>query len=150
LVVVAVFSPMLWVVAVAWGVVSGPRPARIARAVFMWLKHMDFVTAERSIGASNARLIWRVILPNALPPLIVQATLEVGTAILFSAGLAFLGLSDPNTMSWGFMIGSNRQYILDVWWAVTFPGFAIFLTVLAVSLIGDGLNDALNPKLRER
>jgi len=150
MVLVAVLSPQLWVVAMAIGAVSWPRPARIARAEFMRLKRMGFVAAERSIGASDARLIWRVILPNALPPLIVQGTLEVGTAILFSAGLAFLGLSDPNTMSWGFMIGTNRQYILDAWWAVTFPGFAIFLTVLAVSLIGDGLNDALNPKLRER
>jgi peptide/nickel transport system permease protein len=150
MVLVAVFSPTLPVIAISIGVVSWPRAARIARAEFMKLKQIEFVTAERALGASNARIIWKVILPNALPPLIIQATLAIGTAILFSAGLAFLGLSDPNTMSWGFMIGSNRQYILDAWWAVTIPGLAIFLTVLSVSLIGDGLNDALNPKLRER
>lgn len=91
-----------------------------------------------------------MVLPNAAPPLIVSATLTVGVAILFEAGLSFLGLGDPNVMSWGLMIGSNREYILDAWWPVTFPGLAIFLTVLAVSLVGDGLNDAFNPKLRER
>ena len=94
--------------------------------------------------------MWRVILPNALPPLIVSAPLTVGVAILFEAGLPFLGLGDPNVMSWGSMIGANRDYILDAWWPVTFPGVAIFLTVFAVSLIGDALNDALNPKLRSR
>ena len=89
-------------------------------------------------------------MPNAAPPLIVSAALSVGIAILFEAGLSFLGLSDPNVMSWGLMLGSNREYILEAWWAVTFPGFVIFLTVLSISLIGDGLNDALNPKLRGR
>lgn len=150
MVLVAVFSPTLAVIVTAIGVVTWPRVARIARAEFMKLKQIEFVTAERAIGARDARIIWRVILPNALPPLIIQATLEVGTAILFAAGLAFLGLSDPNTMSWGTMIGSNREYVLFAWWPVTIPGFVIFLTVLAVGLIGDGLNDALNPKLRER
>lgn len=150
MVLVAVFSPKLSVIAISIGAVSWPRTARITRAEFLKFKQIEFVTAERAIGAGNARLIWKIILPNALPPLIIQATLAIGTAILFSAGLSFLGLSDPNTMSWGFMIGSNRQYILDAWWPVTIPGIAIFLTVLAVSLIGDGMNDALNPKLRER
>ena len=80
----------------------------------------------------------------------MSATLAIGTAILFEAGLSFLGLSDPNQMSWGLMIGSSRAYVLTNWWAVTFPGLAIFILVLAISLIGDGLNDAFNPKLRER
>ena len=92
----------------------------------------------------------RVILPNALPPLIVSATLTVGIAILFESGFSFLGLGDPNVMSWGVMIGANRNFILDAWWPVTIPGVAIFLTVFAVSLIGDGLNDAFNPELRGR
>ena len=91
-----------------------------------------------------------MILPNALPPLIVSATLTIGVAILFEAGLSFLGLGDPNVMSWGLMIGFNRDFVVDAWWAVTFPGLAIFVTVLSVSLIGDGLTDALNPKLRDR
>ena len=95
-------------------------------------------------------LIFRVILPNAAAPIIVQSALLVGAAITFEAGLAFLGLSDPNVISWGQVIGSNRIYILDATYTVTIPGIAIFITVLAISLVGDGLNDALNPKLRSR
>jgi len=116
----------------------------------MKFRNLEFVRAEQAIGASHARIIWKVILPNALPPLIVSTTLAIGSAILFEAGLSFLGLGDQNRMSWGLMIGASRQYVLSCWWAVAFPGAAIFVTVLAVSLIGDGLNDALNPKLRER
>ena len=91
-----------------------------------------------------------------VPPLVIsremraRCTLTIGVAILFEAGLSFLGLGDPNVMSWGLMIGANRDYILDAWWPVTFPGLAIFLTVFSVSLLGAGLNDAFNPKLRER
>lgn len=150
MVVVMLFSPSLFNIAVAIGVVSWTSTARLTRGEFMRLREMEFVKAERSIGASNARLIWRVILPNAAPPLIVIAALSIGTAILFEAGLAFLGLSDPNATSWGRMIGDNRPYILDSSWGVTFPGLCIFLTVLAISLVGDGLNDAFNPKLRQR
>jgi peptide/nickel transport system permease protein len=150
MVVVTLFSPTLVTVTLAIGVVSWTGTARLTRAEFMKIRNLEFVRAERAIGARNARLIWRVILPNAFPPLVVSATLAVGSAILFEAGLSFMGLSDPNLMSWGLMIGSSRPYILTTWWAVTFPGLTIFVTVLAVSLIGDGLNDALNPKLRER
>ena len=150
MVMVTLFSPSLVTVTLAISVMSWPGTARLTRAEFMKFRDLEFVRAERAIGAGNARIIWKVILPNALPPLIVSATLAVGGAILFEAGLSFLGLGDPDQMSWGLMIGSSRQYVLDCWWAVTFPGAAIFVTVLAVSLIGDGLNDALNPKLRER
>jgi len=150
MVVVTLFSPTIVTVTIAIGVVSWTGTARLTRAEFLKYKGLEFVRAERAIGAGNARIIWKVILPNALPPLIVSATLAVGAAILFEAGLSFLGLGDPNQMSWGLMIGSSRQYVLSCWWAVAFPGAAIFITVLAVSLIGDGLNDALNPKLRER
>ena len=150
MVVVSLFSPTLVTVTIAIGIVIWPGTARLTRGEFMKVRGMDFVRAERSIGARNARLMWKVILPNAFPPLVVSATLAVGSAILFEAGLSFLGLGDPNQMSWGLMIGSSRNYVLSSWWAVTFPGAAIFVTVLAVSLIGDGLNDALNPKLRER
>jgi len=150
LVLVTLFTPTLTTIAVAIGVVSWTGTARLARGEFLRLRRREFVLAERVIGAGNSRIIWRVILPNALAPLIVSATLAIGTAILFEAGLSFLGLGDPNVMSWGLMIGSNRPYILAAWWAVTFPGAAIFLTVLAVSLIGDGLNDALNPNTRGR
>lgn len=150
MVVVTLFAPTLLTVTLAIGVVSWTGTARLARAEFMKVRGMEFVRAERAIGARDARIIWKVILPNAFPPLVVSATLAVGSAILFEAGLSFMGLGDPNQMSWGLMIGSSRQYILDSWWAVAVPGAAIFVTVLAVSLIGDGLNDALNPKLRER
>lgn len=150
MVVVTLFSPTLTTVTIAIGIVIWPATARLARAEFLKVRGLEFVRAERAIGAGDGRIIWKVILPNALPPLVVSATLAVGSAILFEAGLSFLGLGDPNQMSWGLMIGSSRQYVLTSWWAVTFPGAAIFVTVLAVSLIGDGLNDALNPKLRER
>lgn len=150
MVVVTLFSPSLVTVTLAIGIVSWPPTARLTRAEFLKIKNLEFVRAESAIGARDSRIIWKVILPNALPPLVVSATLAVGAAILFEAGLSFLGLGDPNQMSWGLMIGSARQYVLSCWWAVAFPGAAIFFTVLAVSLIGDGLNDALNPKLRER
>jgi peptide/nickel transport system permease protein len=150
MVVVTLFSPTLVTVTLAIGIVSWTGTARLTRAEFMKFRGLEFVRAERAIGARDARIIWKVILPNALPPLVVSATLAIGAAILFEAGLSFLGLGDPNQMSWGLMIGSSRQYVLSCWWAVAFPGMAIFITVLAVSLIGDGLNDALNPKLRER
>ena len=150
MVVVTLFSPTLLTITLAIGVVSWTGTARLTRAEFMKYRNLEFVRAERAIGAGHARIIWRVILPNALPPLIVSATLAIGSAILFEAALSFLGLGDQNRMSWGLMIGASRQYVLSCWWAVAFPGAAIFVTVLAVSLIGDGLNDALNPKLRER
>jgi peptide/nickel transport system permease protein len=150
MVLVTLFSPSILTVAVAIGLVAWPGIARLARGEFLRLKNLEFVRSARAIGSSDLRIIWRVIFPNALPPLIVQTTLIIGIAILFEAGLSFLGLSDPNQFSWGVMIGSNRSYILDAWWGVTFPGIAIFLTVLSISLIGDGLQDAFNPKLRER
>ena len=150
MVLVALFTPSLYMIAIAIGVASWQSTARLTRAEFLRLKELEYVKAGRTIGATDKRLIWVVILPNALPPLIVSATLIVGVAILFEAGLSFLGLGDPNIMSWGLMIGGSREYIFDSWWSATFPGAAIFLAVLSVSLIGDGLNDALNPKLRER
>ena len=150
MVLVLLFSPSLVTIAIAIGVVSWTSTARLARGEFLRIRELEYVKGARSIGSRNGRIIWRVILPNAAPPLIVSAALSVGVAILFEAGLSFLELNDPNIMSWGYMIGSNRPYILESWWAVTFPGIAIFLTVLSVSLIGDGLNDALNPKLRDR
>jgi len=150
MVLVTLFSPTLTTIAVAIGVVSWTSVARLTRAEFLRLKQLDYVKAARAIGARDRRIIWVVVLPNALPPLIVAAALAIGVSILFEAGLSFLGLGDPNVMSWGLMIGSNRKDFLTAWWPVTFPGIAIFLTVLSVSLIGDGLNDALNPKLRQR
>jgi peptide/nickel transport system permease protein len=150
MVLVTLFGPSTRTVAIAIGVVTWPSTARLTRAEFLRLKNLEFVKAARAMGASDLRIIWRVIFPNALPPLIVSTTLVIGIAILFEAGLSFLGLADPNVWSWGSMIGANRPNILRAWWPVTFPGIAILLTVLSVSLIGDGLQDAFNPKLRDR
>jgi peptide/nickel transport system permease protein len=150
MVLVTLFGQTLTIVTIAIGVVSWPSAARLTRAEFLRLRNLDFVKASRAAGAGNRHLILRVILPNALPPIIVSATLAIGVAILFEGGLSFLGLGDPNTMSWGLMLGQNRNYVLDAWWAVTFPGAAIFIAVLAISLIGDGINDAINPRLRKR
>ena len=150
MVIVALFGASLPMIVIAIGLVSWTAVARITRAEFLRIRELEFVMASRASGASDFRLIFSVILPNALPPIIVQAALMVGSAILFEAGLSFLGLSDPNIVSWGQIIGSNRQYILDASYTVTVPGLAIFITVLAISLVGDGLNDALNPKLRRR
>jgi peptide/nickel transport system permease protein len=148
MVVVALFQPSLGTIILAISISTWTGTARILRAEFMSLRERDFVTAARAAGSRSARIMTREILPNALPPMIVNASLGVGVAILFEAGLSFLGLGDPNVMSWGYMIGSSRVYIRQAWWTVTFPGVAIFLTVLSLSLVGDWLNDFLNPKAR--
>ena len=150
MVIVALFGSSVLSITLAIGAVSWASVARITRSEFLRIKELDFVLASRSSGSNNMALIFRVILPNAAAPIIVQSALLVGAAITFEAGLAFLGLSDPNVISWGQVLGSNRVYILDATYTVTFPGIAIFITVLAISLVGDGLNDALNPKLRSR
>jgi peptide/nickel transport system permease protein len=134
----------------AIGLIAWPTIARLVRAEFMRQKNLEYVKAARAIGASDARIIFKTILPNTMPVVIVQSTLVMGGAILFEAGLAFLGLSNPKDLSWGFYIGANRTYFLSNWWGLTFPGLMIFFTVLSLSLIGDGLQDAANPKLRGR
>lgn len=150
MVLVTVLAPSALTVVVAIGVVAWPTMARLTRAEFMKIKGREFVAASRAAGATNAHIIWRIIMPNALPPLIIAAMLTVSIAILFEASLSFLGLNDPEVMTWGLMIGLSRDHFFDSWWSVTFPGLAIFLTVLSLTLVGDGLNDALNPKLRRQ
>ena len=150
MVVVTLFKPTLWTIILAISISTWTGTARILRAEFMSIRERDFVTASRALGSKNKRIIFREILPNALPPMIVNASLMVGVAILFEAGLSFLGLADPNVMSWGYMIGSSRVYLRQAWWTVTFPGLAIFISVLSLSLVGDWLNDFLNPKSRGR
>ena len=150
IVVVALFEPSYWTITFAIGSISWPQLMRLTRAEFLRLKNLEYVKAARAIGSGDLRIITRVILPNALPTLIVSATLIMGAAILVESGLAFLGLGDPNNLSWGLAIGRAREFFTTNWWAVTFPGFAIFLTVLGLSLVGDGLQDAYNPKLRGR
>ncbi len=149
MVIVALFSPKLLTIALAIGLASWPGVARLVRGEFLRIKNEEFILAARSIGTGEQYLIWRVILPNVIPTLLVAATLNIGTAILFEAALSYLGLGDPSVMSWGLIISNNREYVFDCWWAIALPGLAIFITVLAISLIGDGLTDALNPRLRE-
>ena len=150
MVLVALFGASLPMITFSIGVVSWTAVARITRAEFLKIRELEYVTAARSGGARDFNLIFSGILPNAFPPIVVQTALLVGFAILFEAGLSFLGLSDPNVMSWGAIMGNNRPYILQQGFTIMYPGLAIFITVLSISLVGDGLNDALNPKLRKR
>ena len=120
------------------------------RGEFLALRSREFVQACIGLGMTDARIILTQMLPNSLSPIIVISSLMVATAILFESGLSFLGLGDPNVMSWGFMIGAGRDVLRIAWWVCTFPGIAILVTVLAINLIGDGLNDALNPRLLGR
>ena len=149
MVFVALFSSTLFTITMAIGLTCWPGVARLVRGEFLRIKNEEFVLAARSIGTREQYLIWLVILPNAIPTLLVSATMNIGTAILFEAALSYLGLGDPSVMSWGLIISNNREYVFDCWWAIALPGLAIFIIVLAICLIGDGLTDALNPKLRE-
>ena len=147
---VAIMKPSIESIVIAITVVSWPGVARLVRAEFLSLKNREFVQACHTLGMSDVRIMLREILPNCLSPIIVIGSLMVATAILIESGLAFLGLGDPNIMSWGFQIGAGRTMLRSAWWACTFPGVAILVTVLAINLVGEGLNDALNPRLRER
>jgi peptide/nickel transport system permease protein len=150
LVLVAVFGSNLLTVTLAIGVVSWPAPARLTRAEFLSLRSREFVQACRTLGLRDAAIIFREILPNAMPPLIVYASVVMALAILMESALAFLNLSDPNVASWGNLIGQGRGVLRTQWYVSAIPGVAILLTVLAVSLVGQGLNDALNPRLKSR
>jgi peptide/nickel transport system permease protein len=145
---VAVLTPSIANVIIAIAVVSWPPMARLVRGEFISMRDREFVLACVSMGMSNSRIILRHILPNTLSAIIVTASLMVATAILIESSLSFLGLSDPNVMSWGFIIGAGRTAIRSAWWVCTIPGIAILLTVMAINLVGEGLNDALNPRLR--
>jgi dipeptide transport system permease protein len=126
-----------------------PHFVRLTRAAVITEPRKDYVTASRVAGAGTLRLMFITILPNCMAPLIVQATLSFSTAILDAAALGFLGLgAQPPTPEWGTMLADAREFILRAWWVVTFPGLAILITVLAINLIGDGLRDALDPKLK--
>lgn len=150
MVIVAVFSTDVVVVILAIAITTWTTEARLTRAEFLKIKEREYVLSARAAGARNFRIIARVILPNAMPPLVIAVTLRVGVTIIYEAALSFLGLTDPDVITWGKMIGLSRDFFFDAWWTVTFPGVAILLVVLSIALIGDGLNDALNPKLRGR
>ena len=149
LVVVALFGAGLTNTAAVIGLVTWAQVARIVRGECLSLRARDFVDAARALGASHRRILGRHVLVNALPVIIVQATLLLGQTILIESGLSYLGLgAQPPLPSWGNMIVEGRQFLASAWWVATFPGVAIFVTVLGFNLFGDGLRDALDPRLR--
>ena len=149
LVLVAILGPGLFNAMLAIALVLQPHFARLTRAAVMSEKNREYVTSARLAGASNLRIMFVTILPNCLGPLIVQATLSFSNAILEAAALGFLGMgAQPPTPEWGTMLARAREFITSAWWIVTWPGVAILVTVLAINLIGDGLRDALDPKLK--
>src|SRR5258707_5313915 len=150
LTIVVILGWTLENIVIAIGIVSWTSIARMTRAEFLSLRDREFVQACRAMGMGNLRIIMGEILPNALPPVIVLSSLVVAGAILFESAVSFLGLGDPNVSSWGRLIGDGRTLIRTSWYICAVPGLAIMLTVLALNLVGDGLNDALNPKLRDR
>jgi peptide/nickel transport system permease protein len=147
IVLVAILQPQLGSIVLAIGVVSWPPVARLVRGEVLSLRSREYVQAAVTIGQSTPRIIFSQVLPNTIAPIIVMGSLMIGSAILLESSLSFLGLGDPNLMSWGYMVGAGRTRLLDAWWISFFPGLAIFLTVLALNLAGEGLNDALNPRL---
>ncbi|MCG6930841.1 MAG: ABC transporter permease subunit [Desulfofustis sp.] len=149
LVLVAILGPSLINAMIAIAIVQQPHYVRLTRAAVMGEMNKDYVTAARVIGVRKLRLMFVTILPNCMAPLIVQAALSFSTAILDAAALGFLGMgAQPPTPEWGTMLAEAREFILRAWWVVTFPGCAILLTVLAINMMGDGLRDALDPKLK--
>ncbi len=149
LVLVAILGPSLINAMIAIAVVLQPHFVRLTRAAVLTELNKDYVTASRVAGAGRLRLMFITILPNCMAPLIVQATLSFSTAILDAAALGFLGMgAQPPTPEWGSMLADARDLILRAWWVMTFPGLAILITVLSFNLMGDGLRDALDPKLK--
>lgn len=149
IVLIAVLSPSAFNLVIAISVVSWPPITRVVRAEVMSVKSREFVQAAVVAGQRDSAILLTQVLPNTLSPLIVTGSLLVATAILTESALSFLGLGAPNQMSWGFMIGAGRSFLRDAWWLVTVPGVAILLTVLSINLVGEGLNDALNPRLAD-
>jgi dipeptide transport system permease protein len=149
IVIVAVLGPGLMNSMIAVALVILPHYVRLARAAVIAETSKDYVTAARVSGAGTTRLMFREVLPNCTAPLIVQASLGISTAILDAAALGFLGLgAQPPAAEWGTMLADAREFVLRAWWVVTFPGLAILTTVLAFNLLGDGLRDAFDPKLK--
>jgi peptide/nickel transport system permease protein len=150
IVIVTIASPSMYTISLAIGVTSWPTVARLVRAEFRALVHSEFVAAAKALGYKPARIIFYEILPNALPPIIVTASVMVASAILMESALSFLGQGDPNRISWGTMIGTGREMLRTAPSLTILPGTALVLAILALNLLGDGLNEAFNPRLRER
>jgi peptide/nickel transport system permease protein len=145
-VAVAVIGAGMWNMILVIAILGWPGMARLVRGEVMSLRHRDFVEAARSLGQREQRIIVREIIPNALPPIIVNASLEIGAAIVLEAGLSFLGLGDPTRMSWGTILNNAQRFLEDAWWMSVFPGTAVFLTVLGFNFAGDALNAILDPR----
>jgi peptide/nickel transport system permease protein len=151
LLLVSLFEPQFWLVVAVIGGTGWPATARLVRAEFLCLRETDFAAAARLSGASNSRIILRHLLPNALGPVLVSATVSVPAAILTEAGLGFFGLGiQPPAPTWGNMLREAQNYIRHAWWYATFPGLFIFITVFSFHLLGEGLQRVLNPRLRQR
>ena len=147
--IIALFEPSIFLITAVLGLTLWPSTARIVRGEVLSLREREFVQAAVALGYSKPRIILKHLIPNALAPVIVAATLGIGNTIVLEAGLSFLGLGvQPPTPSWGTMVDAGRQNLLDAWWLSTFPGLAIVFTVLSFNLVGDGLRDALDPRLR--
>jgi peptide/nickel transport system permease protein len=140
----------MWNVVVLIGMTGWPSTARLIRSEFLSIKNRDFVEAAKASGASKTYIIFSEILPNAIYPAIVNTSLQSAGAIMVEAGLSFLGLGDPNNVSWGWMLNSAMRAFRRGWWMSFFPGISIVTIVVAFNLVGDGLNDALNPRFKER
>lgn len=149
LVLVAFMGPSVFSVIIGIGVVTWPNVARIMRAEVMSLRHREYVEAARVVGQRPLRILVSQVLPNAMPPVIVLGSLMIASAIMAESALSFLGLGDPKVMTWGYMIGTSREFLRHAWWISMFPGIAIILTVLAINFVGDGLAAALNPSLED-
>jgi peptide/nickel transport system permease protein len=147
--VVAIFGANIWGIIFVIGILNWAEIARLLRAEFFAVKERPFVTAARAFGSSDWQIIVREILPNAVTPIIVAGSLQVASSVLLEAALSFLGVGDPNVMSWGTMLHTAQEFLRYAWWTATFPGVAICLMTLGIALISDGLNDALNPRLKE-
>jgi len=150
LLVVAMLGTGIEKIILVIGILGWPEVARVVRAQFLTFREREFVIAARAIGASHAKVIFREILPNAIPPAVVVGSILVARAILLEAGLSFLGLGDPNLISWGSLLSEAQERIGVSVWLALFPGLAISLLVLCINLFGDGINDVLNPKLRKK
>jgi peptide/nickel transport system permease protein len=150
LVIVAIYGADLFGTIFVIGILSWAEIARLVRAEFLTLRERPFVMAARAYGAGDVAIIFREILPNALTAVVVAASLQVPSAILLEASLSFIGAGDPDTMSWGRMLFNALQYMQQAWWVSAFPGLAISLTALGLALLADGINDFLNPRLRQR
>lgn len=146
--IVAVFESSFLLIVLVLGLTMWPSTARLVRGEVLTLREREFVQAAEALGYSKRRIVWKHLIPNALAPVIVAGTLGVGNTIVLEAGLSYLGFAANDAVSWGKMMVDGKDYMRDAWWLATFPGLAIVFTVLSFNLVGDGLRDALDPRLR--